>query len=180
MDRRLPNILITGTPGVGKTTLARLLEDSLNSENPGDFHLISVSKLVLDQKLYKKFNEEFGVPEFDEDMLCDALEPQIHSGGQIIDFHSSGFFPRDWFDVILILRASNTNIFDRLTERGYSENKIRENIESEIFNVVSDEVMESFSHDIILSRNSNTVEEMQNNLEEIVNFVKSKISEKSS
>jgi adenylate kinase len=176
MDCKLPNILITGTPGTGKTTLARLIEDQLSHQYAGKFETISVSKIVVDQTLYKTWNKEFEVPEFDEDMVCDALEIGISQGGKIVDFHSCGFFPPDWFDLIVVLRATNTNIYDRLTERGYNEKKIRENIEAEIFNVVYDEVCDSFEKKIVTSKDSNTIEDMQRNLEEIVEFIKSKIS----
>lgn len=33
------------------------------------------------------------MPEFDEDMVIDELEPIMSAGGVVIDFHSSGFFP---------------------------------------------------------------------------------------
>jgi adenylate kinase len=139
-----------------------------------------VSQLVVDKKLYKKWNEEFDVPEFDEDLVCDAIEQGINLGGLIVDFHSSSFFPRDWFDLIVVLRASNTSIFDRLTERGYTERKIRENVEAEIFGVVVEEVMEAFSRDLVVVRESNSVEEMQSNLEDVVKIVRNKVVEKSS
>ena len=105
-------------------------------------------------------------------MVCDALEVGIAEGGKIIDFHSCGFFPRSWFSLIVLLRASNTNIYDRLSERGYNDKKITENIEAEIFNVVHDEVYDSFPKEIILSKDSNTIEEMQTNLEEVLEIIR--------
>ena len=54
---------------------------------------INVGDLVNEKKLYKTWNEEYGVPEFDEDMVVDELEDLMQVGGVIIDFHSSNFFP---------------------------------------------------------------------------------------
>ena len=44
-------------------------------------------------------------------------------------------FPERWFDLILVLRAKTDVLFDRLTERGYSEKKRGENLEAEIMQV---------------------------------------------
>jgi adenylate kinase len=70
--------------------------------------------------LYKQWNEEFNVPEFDDDMVLDELEPMIQDGGLILDFHSSSFFPQAWFKHVVLLRADNTVLYDRLAERGYT------------------------------------------------------------
>lgn len=86
-----PNILVTGTPGVGKTTFSRLLVeyvDSLSFVNVGNIYssnmfyaLLILGDLIKEKKLYKKWDEEFDVPIFDEDMVCDALEPLMQEGG---------------------------------------------------------------------------------------------------
>merc|ERR1712170_277391 len=77
----LPNIMITGTPGVGKTSLSMLLADRLNELIQGKtsktFTHINIGSLVNDKKLYKEWNEEFDVPEFEEDMIVEELQPPL-------------------------------------------------------------------------------------------------------
>jgi len=169
-----PNLLITGTPGTGKTTLSRLLEDQLNERlgNPTYQH-IEVSQLVVQKKLYKRWNEVFNVPEYDEDMVCDELEPLIQQGGKIVEFHSSDFLPQSWFKYVILLRANNTELYDRLVERGYSQPKITENIECEILNVTHDEVYEAYKREQILELESNNAEQMESNIETLISLLTS-------
>lgn len=63
----------------------------------------------------------------DEDKVVDFLEKPVSLGGAIIDFHTSDFFPERWFDIVVLLRINNTDLFDRLTARGYKPEKITEN-----------------------------------------------------
>jgi adenylate kinase len=55
--------------------------------------------------------------EASQDKLLDEMEPLIAKGGVLVDFHTCDFFPERFFDLVLVLRASNTLIFDRLTLR---------------------------------------------------------------
>ena len=72
----LPNILVTGTPGVGKTSLCCLLESQLPEDyDLSGFTYVKLAEMIREKKLYQTWNEEFDVPEFDEDMVCDELEP---------------------------------------------------------------------------------------------------------
>ncbi len=80
----LPNILVTGTPGVGKTTISRLLCSYVP-----ELRYYNLGELINSQKLYKNWNETFDIPEFDEDMVLDFLELEIAKGGCVIDFHTS-------------------------------------------------------------------------------------------
>lgn len=80
----LPNILITGTPGVGKTTISQLLCSYVP-----EMRYYNLGELINSQKLYKSWNEKFDIPEFDEDMVLDYLEVEISKGGCVIDFHTS-------------------------------------------------------------------------------------------
>ena len=53
MDRKLPNILITGTPGVGKTSFAILLQEKLKEIKGLDFKNINIGILVNEKNYIK-------------------------------------------------------------------------------------------------------------------------------
>ena len=167
MSNKLPNILVTGTPGVDKTSLCTLLESQLPDDyDIKGFTYVKLAEMIREKKLYQNWSEEFDVPEFDEDMVCDELEPLMsQQGGVILEFHSCDFFPERWFDMVVLLRCDNTNLFDRLQERGYKQNKIEENIQCEIFGELKDEVKNSYKEEIILELQSNQVDDMQTNMD---------------
>jgi len=62
--RRAPNILITGTPGTGKSSLAEMLMHNFD----GLRHL-NVSEIIKERKLADRFNEEWNTWEFDDDKV---------------------------------------------------------------------------------------------------------------
>ena len=174
-DMKLPNILVTGTPGVGKTSLAMLLVENLNDELKSDksFVYINLGKLIKDKKLYDTWNDEYDVPEFDEDKILEELEPLMIEGGYVIDFHSVYFFPEDLVNLVVLLRCDNTILYDRLKSRGYNEKKIKENIECEIMEVTSDDVRDNFPESKIIELRNEYNESIVNNIEQIIQFIKS-------
>ena len=89
-----------------------------------------------------------------------------------MEFHSCDFFPERWFQLVVLLRCDNTQLYDRLKERGYAEKKITENIECEILDVLKEEVEASYKQEIIMELRSDSVEDMQTNLETIANRIK--------
>lgn len=154
----LPNILITGTPGTGKTETARRI-----AEQTGLRHL-NVGDLVKAENCHDGRDEEFDTYIVDDDKICDLLEPYIEEGGNIIDFHSCELFPERWFELILVLRANTDILYDRLTDRGYNEKKRSENIECEIMQVVLDEARESYDEGLVHELSSNTSEDLDSNV----------------
>ena len=91
------------------------------------------------------------MPIFDDDMVCDELEPLMsQKGGCILEFHTCDFFPERWFKLVVVLRCNNTQLYDRLKEREYPEEKIKENIECEIFEEVANQAQESYQEGIIM------------------------------
>ncbi|VDN07219.1 unnamed protein product [Thelazia callipaeda] len=139
--RKRPNILVTGTPGTGKSTLSVELSKKLG------FHYINCGQEAKDNQLFSEYDEDLDTYVLDEDMLLDHLENKMDSedGGYIVDYHGCDFFPERWFDYVFVLRCNNTLLFDRLTARNYSSAKIKKNIECEIFGILSEEARESYN-----------------------------------
>jgi broad-specificity NMP kinase len=110
----MPNILITGTPGTGKTTLA-----SAVATRSGLQHL-ELSKLIQEKDLHDGRDEEFDTFIMNDDKVLDYMEDElkIHTARNfIVDFHSSEFFPERWFDLVIVLRVGNDTLFPRLVAR---------------------------------------------------------------
>ena len=138
-----PNIIITGTPGTGKSTLS-----SLAAEKIGLKH-IDVGEFVKANECHEGFEESFQTYILDEDKLCELLEPILEEGGNIIDFHTCDIFPEMYIDLLLVLRSSTTVLYDRLIARGYDKKKLDENMECEIMQVVLEDARANYSQEII-------------------------------
>ncbi|KDN48230.1 P-loop containing nucleoside triphosphate hydrolase protein [Tilletiaria anomala UBC 951] len=86
MVRKWPNIVITGTPGTGKSTLSSMLVDPTSSSSSSastsasissHLHHINVSSMIRQRKdLQVSYDEEWDAFEVDEDLLLDELEKQ--------------------------------------------------------------------------------------------------------
>lgn len=103
--------------------------------------------------------------------LMDFLEPQMESGGNIVEYHSCDFFPERWFDAVFVIQCNNTILYDRLQERGYNERKIKENIECEIFQMVLNEAKESYAEDIITPLQGESESDFVESIKQITDFI---------
>lgn len=165
--RSAPNVLITGTPGTGKTTLAQQV-----AEQTGLRH-VNIGDLVKSQQLHSGWDDEFECLVIDEDKVCDALEDLMTEGGCLVDYHGCDFFPERWFDLVVVLQTDNSVLWERLEKRAYSEKKIHENVQCEIMHVIVEEASDSYREEIVQVLQSSTPEEMERNVEQLAAWARS-------
>ncbi|WPK22829.1 hypothetical protein PUMCH_000046 [Australozyma saopauloensis] len=162
-----PNIIITGTPGCGKTSHAESLVSLLGE----GYKHYNISALAKERKCFLSYDEEFDSHIVDEDKLLDSLEPDLREGGAVVDWHCCDIFPERLIDLVVVLRTDNSALFDRLKKRGYKDNKIQENLDCEIMEVVYQDAINGYVPEIVITLTSNSVEELEDNVDRISAWV---------
>lgn len=144
-------ILVTGTPGVGKTTISKKLSEMCGIEH------IDITDYIKSNKVYESYDERLSSLVFDEDHVIDHLNKYIEDKDSfIIDTHSPVVAIDITFDYIFHVKCDTSVLGDRLEARGYSQYKIEKNLESEIFNVIGEEIEEYFDARVFDVNGSNT------------------------
>ncbi|XP_033124059.1 adenylate kinase isoenzyme 6-like [Anneissia japonica] len=164
-NRDSPNILLTGTPGTGKTTLGQELAHRL------DMQYINVGDVAKEKELYEGWDEDYQCPVLDEDRVIDEMEDIVTNGGCVVDYHSCEFFPERWFDIIFVLRTDNSILYSRLEQRGYSGRKLQDNIQCEIFQTILDEARSSYLPSIVFPLPSNCPDDLETNIDKIKDYI---------
>lgn len=165
--RHLPNIIITGTPGCGKTSHSESLVAHLGK---GYKHL-NISDVAKERDCLEKYDEKLDTHVVDEDRLLDLLENDLREGGAIVDWHCCDIFPERLIDLVVVLRTDNSILYDRLKKRDYKDNKIQENLDCEIMEVVVQDAREAYAPEIVIELQLSTVEQMDENVDRIVSWV---------
>ncbi len=123
-------IIVTGTPGTGKTSVSRLLAEKL-----GCIHL-DVSRYVIESGMYISYDEKRQSYVIDEDKVREAIKKLVETSKCIIiDIHYPELLDFLQPDIVIILRAAPGTLEKRLKPRNWPENKVKENIMAEILGV---------------------------------------------
>lgn len=150
-----PNILVTGTPGVGKTMVSQALAKQLKMEHMG------VSQMAASLGAHEAWDEARACHVLDEDAVLDAMEPKLGAGGVVVEYHACELFPERWFDLVLVLRARTEVLYDRLKARDYAEDKLQENLQCEIMQVILEEARESYANEIVIELQNETPADLE-------------------
>jgi len=120
---------VTGTPGVGKTGACALVKA---------LPVVHVNELVDQLGLVSGYDRRRRTKEVDVAKLAKAVSKM--DGDMILEGHFSHLLGAD---VAIVLRCSPKVLEGRLRKKGWTEKKVRENVEAEAVDVVLIEALEN-------------------------------------
>lgn len=125
---------LTGTPGTGKTSVSEELRRR-------GFDVIDMNEHIRAHGLLGELDAERDTREVDLDLLNDSLEQyRADDAVHLMDSHLSHFMD---CRAIVVFRCAPSVLAERLEARGYGEAKVRENVQSEVLDVILCEATES-------------------------------------
>jgi adenylate kinase len=156
-------IALTGTPGTGKTSISLKLKDK-------GFLIIDLNQLAIDK------NFILGKDEIRDSKIIDInkLNKYVFKNFKnkdmtIVEGHISHLL--SCCDIVLILRCHPKKLRINLTKKGWNENKIKENLEAEILDIILCEAIDNHSKDNIFEINvtNNSLDKSVTLIENIIN-----------
>ncbi len=150
-------ICISGTPGTGKSTLAKAIVRKCG------YQRLDISKHY--PKISYGYTSEKNCYDVNLVKFKALVQKRLkESRGLVIDSHISHLLPKRMVDVCIVMICPDLKkLKRRLQQRGYSPKKVRENLDAEIFQVCLNEAKEG-GHRVIV------VEDGKRNLGRILAF----------
>ncbi|HEX16823.1 MAG TPA: hypothetical protein ENG60_00165 [Thermoplasmatales archaeon] len=156
-------ISLTGTPGVGKSSVARILKK--------DYDVIDLMELALKEGFVEGYDRDRESYIIDMDGLVDYLRKKRFRRGIILESHLSHLV--DFSDLVIVLRCRPDVLRKRLEEKGWREEKIRENIDAEILDIILCEAI-----DIHGTRKVFEIDTTERSVEEVADIIRKLIDGK--
>ncbi len=127
MPIELKRICVTGTPGTGKTVVGKALARELG------YGFVEVNELAQRLRAVRGYDRKR------ESRIVGTkrMGPAVRRMERVV---LAGHFAHELpCDCIVVLRCGLPELRARLERRGWSERKVRENVEAELFGVVEEE-----------------------------------------
>ena len=142
------SIVITGSPGVGKHTIAKEIERTWKISE-----LIDINKTAIDAGLVEQDQDVFDV---DVNKLKKHLEPivsdipRLHSMGRtgVVVGHLAPYvMDGEYGNPCIVLRKNPYKLLDIYKKRGYTEKKMKDNLGSEILGIITNDAIKNFGQE---------------------------------
>jgi len=133
--------VITGSPGVGKHTIAQKVADRRNLE------VLDLSQVAAKPGLAEKKGEALDV---DAEKLRNALRGAVSKNTLVVGHLAPYVISRRQAEMVVVLRRSPYKLDCVYKKRGYSKPKRTENQGSEILGIVAHDAMDRFGREKII------------------------------
>lgn len=154
-------IALTGTPGVGKSTVARILRKK-------GYKVLALNRVIIKRKLVKSFDKKRKSWVVDLEKIEKYLE-KVENKNKIIilDSHISHLLNVDF---TIVLRCSPHELEKRLRKKRWKKEKIQENVEAEIIDLISLEAEQKLGKNKIIEIDTTgkSPEEVSREIEKIL------------
>ena len=158
-------IIITGTPGTGKTTVTKKLKEKIDAE------FISINSLLEDYDLNLGTDEIRGYKIVDTEKMIPIIDNiKENTSKNLIIFE--GHLAQDYPDAdrVIVLRCNPEVLRQRLNTRTWRDEKIDENVSAEILGVCTSESYETYGSNVQEIETSNM--KINEITEEIIKIIK--------
>ena len=146
------SIVITGNPGVGKHTITQLIADKMK------LSIIDINKIAKDSNLFEKNGNTNDV---DVEVLEKILKSKISKNNIIVGHLAPYVLRKNQVKIMIVLRRSPYDLIPVYEDRKYDDDKIRDNVGSEILGIITNDAMEKFQEKIFqINVSGKTVAEM--------------------
>jgi adenylate kinase len=139
-------IVITGVPGVGKSTIAKILKERLGCP------LIDISDLARKEELIQEIDEHRGTEIVDMERLIErAHELIVNMEGRVLieGHYAYDAAPADLVYRAFVLRRAPWVLKKELEARGYPQVKVMENLEAELLDICLVEALEALGPKVV-------------------------------
>ena len=128
-------IALTGTPGVGKSSVSEYLKKE-------KYQVLDILKIALDNDFVLENDEKRDSKILNINQINRYISKNYESADIIfVDSHLSHML--SYVDYVIILRCNPNILKDRLKQKNWKTEKVKENIESEILDIILCEAVQN-------------------------------------
>ena len=143
MNQMVELIILTGTPGTGKSTLMEILREELK------YPVFNINQVIIENELFDRRDEERDTLILNEEKIekyfIKFIDSLPNDAKVIVNGHYFEFIHRQFISMIIILRTHPEALLDRLEKRKYKVSKIQENVQAEILGNIMGVILEKYS-----------------------------------